>query len=82
MKSVIGILALVILLLAGLGLGLSNAAPVSLGFMGFNTPALPFFVWILLAIALGAIFSGILGWFRQRTLRREIKRLNKALQQR
>lgn len=82
MKSVIGALALVVLLLAGLGLGLSNTTPVQLSFMGLSTPALPFFVWLLLAIALGALLSGMLAWLRQRALRREIKRLSKALDRR
>lgn len=82
MKSVIGILILVVLLLVGLGLGLSNTTPVALGFMGFSTPELPFFVWLLCGVAIGAIISGVLGWFRQRALRSEVKRLNKALSQR
>lgn len=79
MKSVIGLLALVLLLVLGLGIGLSNTTPIALSFMGYQTFSLPFFVWLLVAVGLGAMISGTLAWFRQARLRREIKRLNKAL---
>lgn len=82
MKSIIGLLALLILLLLGLGIGMSNTTPIALSFMGYQTPSLPFFVWMLLAVGLGAMISGTLAWFRQARLRREIKRLNKALSKR
>lgn len=82
MKSVFGLLALLVLLILGLGIGLSNTTPIALSFMGYDTPRLPFFVWLLVAIGVGAMISGTLAWLRQAGLRREIKRLNKALHKR
>jgi len=82
MRSVLGLVVLLALLLVGLGVGLSNTTPMSLSFVGFETPRLPFFVWLLLAVALGAVVSGVLAWFRQSALRRENRRLTKQLQKR
>ncbi len=79
MKSLLVLLLTLILVLGGLGIGLSNTQPVALSFMGFRSIELPVFLWLLLAIAVGALCAGCLGAWRQLALKREIRRLRRAL---
>lgn len=79
MKSLLVLLFTLILMLAGLGIGLSNTQPIALSFMGLRSIELPVFLWLLLAIAVGALLAGVIGAVRQLRLKREIRRLKRAL---
>ncbi|MFC3852892.1 LapA family protein [Salinispirillum marinum] len=79
MKSLLSLIVLIVLLLAGVGLGLSNTTPVALSFLGFSTPMLPFFLWMLLAVGFGFLLAALVMWWGQRRLRRELKQMRKAL---
>ncbi|MBD2004814.1 MULTISPECIES: LapA family protein [Cyanophyceae] len=72
---------LVFLLLGTLALfAIQNLSPLSIVFFGARTQALPLAVWIIVAIASGAIVSGLLQFFsylQQRPLRSRIRKLEK-----
>ncbi|MFY0665914.1 MAG: LapA family protein [Natronospirillum sp.] len=79
MKSLMSLIVVIVLLLIGVGLGLSNTTPLALSFLGFSTLRLPFFLWLLVATAIGFLIASGFFWWGQRRLRREIKQLRKTL---
>lgn len=77
LRSLITLVVLLVLLATGLLLGLDNSAPARLAFLKWQSPELPLFLWVcialLLGVVLGAGLAGLLG-LRDRVARARIQR--------
>lgn len=75
LRNLVALLALALLLV----LALTNATPVQLSAFGYRTPQLPLFLLLLIFFVLGFLVAALAGTVRQRTLRRQVARLEREL---
>ena len=69
-----------LLLAAGIGFAIQNDQPISLRYyFGWESAALPVFLWVFLGILFGLILSGILAALSKMGFRSQIRQLKKDL---
>jgi uncharacterized integral membrane protein len=69
-----------LLLAAGIGFAVQNDQPIPLRYyFGWESAALPLFLWVFLGILVGLILSGILATLSKIGFHSQIRRLKKVL---
>lgn len=68
---------LLIVLLLGVLIGLDNSQPVELSLLNWQSPRLPVFIWLLLALVLGVLLGMLASLPERMRQRRRIRQLQK-----
>lgn len=69
-----------LLLAAGIGFAIQNDQPIALKYyFGWESAALPLFLWVFLGILIGLILSGILATLSKVGFRSQIRQQKKVL---
>lgn len=70
-----------LIILFGIVLGLSNTTPIAISIFNYATPELPFSLWLITALFLGVILTGLMTNIRLLRYKRDAQKFRSSQSQ-